>query len=87
MPLKSSLIAVLLALCVAALAQQPTATPRPSTTAQTPTLQPADDAKTEAEAIKTGRATIQWDKSSTPGTKARLELIKTGTIQGKPVVD
>ena len=43
MPLKSSLIAVLLALCVAALAQQPTATPRPSTTAQTPTLQPADD--------------------------------------------
>ena len=90
MPLKSSLIAVLLALCSAAPAQQPTASPRsnPPAPAQPQPVQPADDdAKTQAAAVKTGQATINWDKASTQGVKARLELIKQGTVQGKPFVD
>jgi len=45
------------------------------------------DARNAAEATLTGRATIDWDKSTTAGTKAEVLLIKKGqTDSGLPMV-
>lgn len=85
MSLKFTSIAVLLALVYS--------TPKPQSSASTPATktQPAqtsgEDEKIQAAAAKTAQATINWDKSSTPGTRVRLELLKKGVVQGKPAVD
>lgn len=40
-----------------------------------------------AQFAKMAQATINWDKSSTAGAKAEVQLIKRGEVQGKPMVD
>jgi hypothetical protein len=88
MPLKPIVILALFALLSSATAQKSEPTSPAGAPAQAQAPQPAEiDAAIQAEAAKTAQATINWDKSSTPGTKAHLELIKKGLVSGKNVVD
>ena len=78
----------LLALLSSATAQKPATASEAKPSPQAQTAQQGDnDANIQAEATKTAQATINWDKSSTQGARAHLELIKKGVISGKPVVD
>jgi hypothetical protein len=81
MPLKPIFISAVLAM-LSAMPAQKTAAP-----AATPTQAQADDEAAVAQAAKTAQATINWDKSTTPGAKAHLELFKKGVVKGKPYVD
>lgn len=87
MPLKIIYTAILLAFVCAASAQQPSATTPTAKTPPQPVQSAAEDEKIQAAAAKTAEATIQWDKSSTAGARAHLELLKKGVIQGKSTVD
>jgi hypothetical protein len=48
---------------------------------------PTEDDLHRAEAERVAQATINWEKSSTPGVKVRMELLKKGTLNGKASVD
>jgi hypothetical protein len=91
--IRSSILAVFLVLVSFATAQR-TAQTTPQPPARSPQAgasgkpgPPTEEDLVQAEAARTAQATVNWDKSSSPGVKARLELIKKGTVNGKPVVD
>lgn len=87
MSLKLTSIAVLLALVyIAPGAKSSASTPAAKTQTQ-PAQGAGEDEKIQAAAATTAKATIDWDKSSTPGTKARLEVLKKGVVDGRPTVD
>lgn len=88
-----SVLALVLALASFAAAQR-TAHATPAPPARSPQAgtsgkpgPPTEDDLVQAEAARTAQATINWDKASTPGVKVRLELLKKGMANGKPVVD
>jgi len=58
---------------------------RPTSQPRTAGAQASDD-EVEAQLAKTAMATIQWEKASTPGMKADVQLIKKGNVNGKSVV-
>jgi len=91
--LKPSIFAVFLAL-VSLTAGQRTGNPDPQSATRTPQANtqgrpaaPSEEDLIRAEAERVSQATINWDKSSTPGVKVRLELLKKGIANGKPMVD
>jgi hypothetical protein len=62
-----------------------------STPAQPPAQQPAgapqpSEDEVQAQLSRTAAATIGWEKSSSPGMKAEVLLLKKEEIDGKPVV-
>ncbi len=77
------ILIVVLCACCAAQDQQPQ---RPTLQPRTPGPQASDDEEIQAQLAKTAMATIQWDKSSTPGMKAEVQLIKKEQVNGKQVV-
>lgn len=48
--------------------------------------QPAGDDSTQ-QAERTAQATINWDKSSTPGTHVTVEMIRRGEVNGRVAMD
>jgi hypothetical protein len=65
---------------------------RPRLTAPAPTPQSSprpqiSDDEAVAKAAQTAQATMNWDTSGTPGSKAEVLLIKKGDYQGKAMVD
>jgi len=70
----------------APLAQHTPAT-RPAPTPQSTPRPRVPDDEAIASATKAAQATMNWDTSGTPGTKAEVLLIKKGDYQGKPMVD
>jgi len=67
--------------CLAASGQQqPTAQPAPKA------QQTNSDADAEANLNKTAAATIQWDKSTTAGTKAEVQLLEKVQANGRPSI-
>lgn len=64
-------------------AQQPKASPQtPSHTTTTKTQAPTDEQMMQ----KTAEATIDWDKSSTPGTRVDVLLTKNEQLNNRPVM-
>ncbi len=59
---------------------QASASPQKSQSAQ------ATDEQIQAELSKTAAATIAWEKSTTPGIKAEVQLLKKDQVDGKPVM-
>ncbi len=87
MPLRLIVLASVFALASFAPAQQPAQSPRPKTPSQIKPAPQTADERIRADAAKTAQATVNWDKSSTPGARAHLEVIKKGLLDGKPMVD
>lgn len=66
---------------------QPPAKGQPAPQSQTPAQPTQDsDAAVQAQLTQTARATIDWDKSSTAGAKAEVQLIKKDQSNGQPVM-
>src|SRR4029077_6039420 len=66
---------------------QPPAKSQPAPQAQAPAQTTQDsDAAIQAQLTQTARATIDWDKSSTAGAKAEVQLIKKDQSNGQPVI-
>jgi hypothetical protein len=65
-------------------AQSPPAQP-PAKNQPAPQAQDSD-AAIQAQLTQTARATIDWDKSSTAGAKAEVQLIKKDQANGKPLM-
>jgi hypothetical protein len=86
MPLKSVFLAAILAAISSTQAQQP-AKPMQGGTAQQKAQPMTPEERARAEAAKIVDATINWDKSSTPGARVRLQVIKQGVVDGKAAVD
>ena len=76
------ILTALLCLCCAA---QDQPAPRPTLQPRAAGTQASDD-EVEAQFAKTAMATIQWEKASTAGMKADVQLIKKGDVNGKPAV-
>ena len=76
----------LLGVCAAAGAQQPPAKNQPSPQQKAPRLAQDNDAAIQAQITKTAIATINWDKSTTPGIKVQLQLIKKDQSNGRPLM-
>jgi hypothetical protein len=70
----------------APLGQSTPATRPAPTPLATPHPQVSDD-EDIAKATKITQATMNWDTSGTPGTKAEVLLLKKGDYQGKPMAD
>src|ERR1051326_125024 len=72
--------------CLPAFGQaKPAPQPSPAkaqATPQTPDL----DAAIQTKLMQTATATINWDKSTTPGAKAEIQLIKKDQAIGRPLV-
>jgi hypothetical protein len=72
--------------CLPAFGQaKPAPQPSPAkaqATPQTPDL----DAAIQTKLMQTATATINWDKSTTPGAKAEIQLIKKDQANGRPLV-
>jgi hypothetical protein len=87
-------IPVFITLLGACLAGQGQARPsqQPATKTQAPAkAQPSPqaqdvDAAVEAKLMQTATATINWDKSTTPGAKAEVQLIKKDQANGRPLM-
>src|SRR5258708_11553899 len=77
------ILIVVLCACCAAQDQQPQ---RPTLQPRTPGSQASDDEEIQAQLAKTAMATIQWDKSSTPGMNAEVQLIRKEQVDGKQMV-
>ncbi|HEY6308866.1 MAG TPA: hypothetical protein VI488_20685 [Candidatus Angelobacter sp.] len=60
---------------------------QPPAPAQSPPHPQVSDEEAMAQAAKTAQATMNWDTSTTPGTKAEVMLIKKGDYQGRPMMD
>jgi hypothetical protein len=86
MSIQRSLFALLLALVSLAAAQKE-GSRIPPAGAQGRPAPPTEEDLHQAEAARVADATINWDKSSSPGVKVRLELLKKGTLNGKAMVD
>jgi hypothetical protein len=73
--------------CQAKPSQQPSAkTPAAPAKAQ-PSPQAQDtDAAIQAKVMQTAAATINWDKSTTQGAKAEVQLIKKDQANGRPLI-
>ena len=67
-------------------AQQSPAKSQPSPQAQPSAQTQASDAAMEAKLTQTATATINWDKSTTAGAKAEVQLIKKDQANGKPLI-
>ena len=82
-------IPVLLALvgaCAAAGAQQPPAKNQPSPQQKAAAPAQDNDAVIQAQVTRTATATINWDKSTTAGVKADVQLIKKDQADGRPLM-
>ena len=61
-------------------AQQPPAKPQATASVQD------NDAAIQAKLTETANATINWEKSTTPGAKADVQLLKKDQVNGRPVM-
>jgi hypothetical protein len=59
---------------------------QPAAKTAAPQQAPDNDAAIQAELTKTVNATINWDKSTTPGAKADVQLIKKDQSNGRPLM-
>lgn len=75
----------LLGACLAASGQAKPAQPAAKTPAA-PQQAQENDAAIQAELTQTATATINWDKSTTPGAKAEVQLIKKDQSNGRPLI-
>lgn len=87
MPLRPIVLASIFTIVTIAQAQQPAKGPQSGTPSRTKPAPQTADEQVRADAAKTAQATVNWDKSSTPGARAHLEVIKKGLLDGKPMVD
>jgi hypothetical protein len=82
----------LLGACLAACgqarpAQQPSAKTQAAPTKSQPFPQTQDtDAAIQAKVMQTATATIHWDKSTSPGVKVDVQLIKKDQSNGRPLM-
>ncbi|HMC30121.1 MAG TPA: hypothetical protein VKL99_04750 [Candidatus Angelobacter sp.] len=77
--------------CLLAFGQAKPAQQSPAKSQASPQAQPsaqtqASDAAMEAKLTQTATATINWDKSTTAGAKAEVQLIKKDQANGKPLI-
>jgi hypothetical protein len=75
----------LLVACLLAGGQAKPAPQQPAKTQVSPQTQDPD-AAIQAKVTQTATATINWDKSTTPGAKADVQLIKKDQANGRPVM-
>jgi len=76
----------LLGACAAAPAQQPAAKKQPSPQQKPPAQAQDNDAAIQSQITQTANATMNWDKSTTPGIKAEVQLIKKDQANGRPLM-
>src|SRR5947209_20173426 len=77
------LLLTLLGECFAAIdRQQP-----PAASAPPPPKQTTSEADVQAQLNKTAEATIQWNKSTTPGAKAEVQLVEKKQADGRTQIE
>lgn len=80
------LLMAILGVCLAAVGQAAKQQPKPKPPAAAASPAQPQPPSDEELMAKTAQATINWDKSSSPGVKAEVLLIKKDQANGKPLM-